>query len=409
MEFKKKKLSNGLSIIGEVNKSAQSAGVGFYVKTGARDETMEVNGVSHFLEHMVFKGTEKLTSAQVNEAFDRTGAQFNAFTSEEMTVFYAAVLPEYLSVVTELWIGLMRPILRDEDFNIEKNVIKEEIAMYKDMPSYEVMDNCRKLHFGGHRCGQSVLGSNESIDGLSSGQMRGYFEQRYCPNNMVLCFTGNFDWEEICRIAEKGCSGWVRKEGKRELSDWGGTKKAERLSIGNMSMEHICLMSRGVSAQDPRRFAAYLLAVIAGDDMGSRYFWGLVDKAIAETASMGCGLMDGTGIFYSYIHCERGNAEKAVEIVKKILEELERNGVTEEELRAAKNKTLSAMVLKNELPTGRLIDVGSNWLYLEKYLGIEEEVNSIKTVRVEDINKLIKEFHPGEFTRFSIGPDKQQA
>ncbi|MHC4412896.1 MAG: M16 family metallopeptidase, partial [Planctomycetota bacterium] len=106
---------------------AKSAAVGFFIRTGARDETKEINGVSHFLEHMLFKGTEKLNAFAVNEAFDRIGAQFNAFTSEELTVFYAAVLPEYLQEVTELWIELMRPSLRNEDFSIEKNVIKEEI------------------------------------------------------------------------------------------------------------------------------------------------------------------------------------------------------------------------------------------------------------------------------------------
>src|SRR4030042_1189442 len=134
MEFKKKILANGLAVIGEVNKSAKSAAVGFFVKTGSRDETKQINGVSHFLEHMLFKGTEKLSTLEVNEAFDRTGAEFNAGTGEESTVFYAAVLPEYLVKVTKLWIELMRPALRDEDFNIEKNVIKEEIAMYEALP-----------------------------------------------------------------------------------------------------------------------------------------------------------------------------------------------------------------------------------------------------------------------------------
>jgi len=173
MEFKKKELANGLVIIGEVNKSAKSAAVGFFVKTGSRDEGKQINGVSHFLEHMLFKGTERLSAFEVNEAFDRTGAQFNASTSEENTVFYAAVLPEFLAEVTGLWIELMRPSLRDKDFNIEKNVIKEEIAMYKDLPSFDVMDRCRSLHFDGHPCGNSVLGSEKSIDNLTADQMRG--------------------------------------------------------------------------------------------------------------------------------------------------------------------------------------------------------------------------------------------
>ena len=161
MEFKKKILANELAVIGEVNKSAKSTAVGFFVRTGSRDETEQINGVSHFLEHMLFKGTEKLSTFEVNQAFDRTGAMFNAFTSEENTVFYAAVLPEYLVEVTKLWIELMRPALRNQDFDIEKNVIKEEIAMYKDMPNFDVLDRCRHLHFGGHPCGNSVLGSED--------------------------------------------------------------------------------------------------------------------------------------------------------------------------------------------------------------------------------------------------------
>ena len=149
MEFKIHKLKNGLTVIGEVNKSAKSTAVGFFVRTGARDEDLKINGVSHFLEHMVFKGTERLSPFAVNEAFDKTGAQYNAFTSEENTVFYAAVLPEYLAEITQLWVEMMRPALRTEDFNIEKQVIKEEIAMYKDQPNFDVMDRCRELYFRG--------------------------------------------------------------------------------------------------------------------------------------------------------------------------------------------------------------------------------------------------------------------
>ncbi|GAI07299.1 unnamed protein product, partial [marine sediment metagenome] len=193
MEFKHKELSNGLSIIGEVNKSAQSAAVGFFVRTGARDETAQINGVSHFLEHMLFKGTQQLSAFEVNEAFDKTGAQYNAFTSEENTVYYAAVLPEYLDEVTKLWTRLLRPALREQDFNIEKDVIKEEIAMYKDQPHFDVMDRGRSLHFAGHPCGLSVLGTPENITDLTAEQMREYFSRRYAPNNLVAACAGNFE------------------------------------------------------------------------------------------------------------------------------------------------------------------------------------------------------------------------
>ena len=404
MEFKKEQLANGLNVIGEVNKSAKSAAVGFFVKTGSRDENNQINGVSHFLEHMLFKGTDKLSALQVNEAFDKTGAQFNAGTAEEYTVYYAAVLPEYLIEVTGLWIELMRPALRDDDFNIEKNVIKEEIAMYKDMPSFDVMDQCRSLHFDGHPCGNSVLGSEESIDNLASEQMRDYFTRRYAPNNMVLACAGNFDWEQICSVAANSCGKWRHQAVERKLDHYDGSKKTKRTEKSNLAREHICLMSSGLSAQDPRRFAASLLGVIVGDNVGSRFFWELVDKALAEAASMQFGPMDGTGAFYSYIRCSAGNVAKVLDTVSGIFQSLSQNGVTEDELRKAKNKVLSAFVIKNELPMGRLGDLGSNWLYLDKYRTVEDDISAIKAVTIDDVNVLIEQFKPGDFTQLSIGP-----
>ncbi len=404
MEFKKKQLTNGLDIIGEINKSAKSAAVGFFVKTGSRDENEQINGVSHFLEHMLFKGTEKLSALEVNEAFDRTGAQFNAFTSEENTVYYAAVLPEYLLEVTGLWIELMRPALRDEDFNIEKNVIKEEIAMYKDLPSFDVMDRCRKLHFDGHPCGNSVLGSEISISNLTAGQMRDYFTRRYAPNNIVLACAGNFDWDRLCAVAESSCNIWQRQAVERKLEHFGGSRKRKRVEKANLTREHICLMSAGVSAQDPRRFAASLLGIIIGDEVGSRFFWELVDKALAEAATMQFGAMDGTGAFYSYIRCSADNITKVLNIIGGIFQSLSEEGVNEDELRKAKNKVLSALVIKNELPMGRLIDLGFNWTYLEQYRTVEDDIAAIKAVTVDDVHALLEQFNPGDFTQLSIGP-----
>ncbi len=404
MEFKKEQLANGLVIIGEVNKSAKSAAVGFFVKTGSRDETKKINGVSHFLEHMLFKGTEKLTALQVNEAFDRTGAQFNAFTSEENTVFYAAVLPEYLLEVTNLWTELMRPALRNEDFDIEKDVIKQEIAMYKDLPSFDVTDRCRKLHFDSHPCGNSVLGTEESIDRLTADQMRAYFANRYAPNNIVLAVAGNFDWDQICSTAQSRCSIWQKRPASRKLDQAPGSKKKERLEKSNLAREHICLMSPGLSAQDPKRFAASLLATIVGDDVGSRFFWELVDKALAETATMQFGAMDGTGVFCSYIRCSNENLPKVLETVRAVFSSLSSDGITEDELTKAKNKILSALVIKNELPMGRLVDLGFNWTYLQRYRTVADDINAIKAVTVNNIHSLIEKFKLGDFTQLSLGP-----
>jgi predicted Zn-dependent peptidase len=404
MEFKKRKLANGLAVIGEVNKSAKSAAVGFFVRTGSRDETKQINGVSHFLEHMLFKGTERLSAFEVNEAFDRTGAKFNAGTSEENTVFYAAVLPEYLVEVTGLWIELMRPALRNKDFDIEKNVIKEEIAMYKDLPHYDVMERCRALHFDNHPCGNSVLGSDESITNLTAEQMRDYFTRRYAPNNMAVAFAGNFDWEQICSVVENSCEKWQKRAASRKLEESPGSKKKERIEKSNLAREHICLMSPAVPAQDQRRFAAALLATIIGDDVGSRFFWELVDKALAEAATMQFAAMDGTGVFCSYLNCSSENVSKVLDTVKSIFANLSQSGITEDEMKTARNKILSALVIKNELPMGRLIDLGANWIYLQQYRTIQDDINAVKAVTVDDVHSLIKQFNPGDFTQFSMGP-----
>jgi predicted Zn-dependent peptidase len=403
MEFKHERLANGLDLVGEVNKAAKSAAVGFFVKTGSRDESKQINGVSHFLEHMLFKGTEKLSAFEVNEAFDKTGAQYNAFTSEENTWYYAAVLPEYLAEVTELWIELMRPALRSEDFNIEKDVIQEEIAMYKDTPSFDVMDRCQSLHFEDHPCGKRVIGSEESIRNLTAEQMRGYFSRRYVPNNMVLACAGNFEWEQICSIAAKGCGEWQGCSVERKLEHCEGSRKRGRGEKSNLSREHICLISAGVSAQDERRFAASLLGSIIGDNVGSRFFWELVDKALAETATMQFASMDGTGVFYSYIRCSKEKVGKVLDCVNSIFASLAESGVTDDELRKAKNKILSGLVIKNELPMGRLAALGLNWTYLGRYRTIEEDISAVKAVRAEDIGVLIEECKPGKFTQFSIG------
>jgi predicted Zn-dependent peptidase len=353
---------------------------------------------------MLFKGTEKLSTFEVNEAFDRTGALFNAFTGEENTVFYAAVLPEYLVEVTRLWIELMRPALRNEDFDIEKNVIKEEIAMYDDLPHYDVMEKCRGLHFDNHPCGNSVLGSDESITNLTAEQMRDYFLSRYVPNNMVVAFAGNFNWEQICSVVENSCEKWQKQTAPRKLEDSTGSKKMERIEKSNLAREHICLMSPAVPAQDPRRFAAALMATIIGDDVGSRFFWELVDKALAEEATMQFAAMDGTGIFCSYLNCSSENVGKVLDTVKSIFASLSKSGVTENEMKTAKNKILSALVIKNELPMGRLIDLGANWIYLQQYRTIEDDISAIKAVTVDDVQTLIEQFDPGNFTQLSMGP-----
>jgi predicted Zn-dependent peptidase len=407
MQFRQAHLQNGLTVIGEINPNAQSAAVGFFVRTGARDETDDISGVSHFLEHMLFKGTEHLSALEVNEAFDRIGAKFNAFTSEENTVYYAAVLPEYFPEAVELWCRLMRPALRNEDFQVEKKVILEEIAMYKDLPEFQVIDQAKQIHFDTHPCANSVLGTEESIRNLTAEQMREYFSRRYAPNNLVAACCGQFDFEQTCRLIEKHCSSWQPMEIERPLSYFEGTGQQRRQTKKGLNCEHICLMSPSVSMQDPRRYAASLLSVIIGDSAGSRYFWSLVDPAIADTAAMQCEAMDGVGIFSSYFRCPVQNRQKVLQIVHDIFTELTQKGISENELTAAKNKVLSAMTIESERPMGRLVSLGFNWVYLKSYRSVSEDVQAVKAVTVDQVNALIRDFPLQKYTQVSIGPEEK--
>jgi predicted Zn-dependent peptidase len=199
MEFKTAKLKNELEIVAECDDAAFSTALGFFVNTGARDETDEVSGVSHFLEHMVFKGTPSRSAEDVNREFDEMGAHYNAFTNEENTVYYAAVLPEYLPSTVRLLADLMRPSLRVEDFDTEKKVILEEIKMYDDQPPFGVDEKCRAAFFGNHPLSRSVLGTAASVGALNADQMRQYFERRYSPRNIVLVGSGRIDFPTTVR------------------------------------------------------------------------------------------------------------------------------------------------------------------------------------------------------------------
>src|SRR5918992_1135134 len=194
LKFHHKQLDNGLDIIAEVNPDSHSFAAGLFVKTGARDEEPQVNGVSHFLEHMMFKGSSRYTWEDVNRIFDELGARYNAFTSQEMTAYYANVLPEFTERAVEHLSHLLRPAIRDEDFTTEKKVILEEIAMYLDDPGHRLYEKLMEAHFGNHPLSMSILGSAESIQKLQRDQMARYFKQRYGPGNMVLSAGSRLYW-----------------------------------------------------------------------------------------------------------------------------------------------------------------------------------------------------------------------
>src|SRR3954462_5199155 len=186
LTFHHPRLANGLDIIAEENPDSHSIALGLFVKTGALDEDPKLNVASPFLAPMMFKGSDKYTWEDVNRIFDEIGARYNAFTSQEMTAYYANVLPEFTEKAVEHLSHLLRPAIRTSDFETEKKVILEEIAMYLDDPGHRVYEKLMEVHFGNHPLSMSILGSPDSIQKLQRDQMAQYFEKRYGPGNMVL-------------------------------------------------------------------------------------------------------------------------------------------------------------------------------------------------------------------------------
>lgn len=300
LEFKEAKLPNGLTVIAEVNPEAKSLALGYFVKTGSRDEAPEESGVSHFLEHMVFKGTDRRDALAVNLEFDRMGAQYNAFTSEENTVYYGAVLPEFGGRLLELLTDLMRPALRQEDFDTEKNVILEEIALYADRPNVMLFDWARKRFFRDHPLGNSVLGTSESITALTRERMVAYHARRYAPSNLVLAMAGQVDWERMLEQAAGLTADWQPYAAGREYPPFEARPGDVREAYPRATQTYLALLAPGLCAQDERRYAAAVLASILGEEGNSRLYWALTHRGLVESASAGHDDSDRAGLFYIY-------------------------------------------------------------------------------------------------------------
>ena len=264
-----------MAILAEVNDDAHTAAVGFFVKTGARDDTPDVMGVSHFLEHMMFKGTARRSAEDVNREFDEIGANYNAYTSHEQTVYYAHTLPEVLPQAVDLFADMLRPSLLEDDFDTEKQVILEEIGMYDDRPEWRLQDCLLEEHYADHGLGYRVLGTTDTVGDLTADQMRGYFNQRYSPDNLVVSAAGRLDFDQLCADLESRCGQWSPTDATRTYTDPIETDKRIVMNQANVTRQYLAMLCPGPSAQDEIRYASKVLADVQRRD-GSPVLGGLI-------------------------------------------------------------------------------------------------------------------------------------
>ncbi|MBI3823281.1 MAG: insulinase family protein [Planctomycetes bacterium] len=405
MSFHKHTLPNGLTIIGEISPSARSAAVGFFVKTGSRDETPEVSGVSHFLEHMVFKGTPHRTALEVNYDFDKIGASYNAFTSEENTVFYAAILPEYLPQAVDILADILRPSLRGDDFDMEKKVIIEEIGMYDDQPMWCAYDNAKKAFFADHPLGNSILGTADSITALSRDQMQAYYDHRYVAPNITVAVAGNFAWPDAVKLIEKQCGHWPTGSAPRpDVRPALPRAHLQVMTKEKLNQEQVFMLAPAPAADSMQRYAADALAMIIGDDSGSRLYWALVDPGYADSADMSFHDYEGTGSYFTSFSCKPEKTQDNLALIQEILREVQREGVSEDELAVAKSKILSRVVRGSERPMGRMQALGMGWTYLHTYRSVDEELANFDAVSLKDIRGVLDKFPFDALTVLALGP-----
>lgn len=409
MQFREHVLDNGLQIVAECNPDAHSIAVAFCVNTGSRDEVPEVSGVSHFLEHMIFKGTDSLSVDDVNQRFDHLGAEYNAWTGKEHTSYYAVSLPEHQDAVVNLWCELMRPALRENDFDTEKQVILEEIRMYDDQPPFGADEACEEDYYGGHPLANRVLGTEQSVTELNVDAMREYFEAHYSPQNIVLAAAGNIDFSNLTSVVEQNCGSWATHTVERMKREVDAQYRQRVIERAATSQQYVIQLSSGPSSQDSRRYAAHLLVSLLGDSSGSRLYWELLHPGLAEQISTHYYEYDDAGLIMTWMCCDPDSIEKNLQTIRAVYHEAQTNGFEEAELARAKTKLNSRLVLGGERPQNRMLSVGLGWIRDGRYRSIRDELEAFDAVSLEDIHAIFSDYPLLECSTTTVGPRTQIA
>ena len=391
MRFLRERLDNGLEIIAEVTDGALSTSIGFFVRTGARDESDDLWGASHFLEHMVFKGTADLSADEINRRLDWMGASANAFTSEEDTVYHAAVLPSQQHEAVDLLARMMRPALREEDFSTEKLVILEEIRMYDDQPPFGADDRCRAAFFGRHPLARSVMGTVESIQALQVDAMREYHRSRYSPGNIVLAATGAVDFPALVESAKRLCGDWEPRmvPDRRVPVPSLARDQCDHIVRATATLEYAVRMSAGPAGDDDDRFAAKLLAVALGDDSGSRLYWAMVDSGDAEHASCHHHDFLDAGLMITQLSCDAADVGPLLARIFDVYREAASQGINEREFAQARNKLAGRVVLEGERPRRRLFHVGLEWAHGGVYRSVADNLRIVEGLTAADLQRVL--------------------
>lgn len=386
--FYEHQLGNGLQLLGQFMPDVQSVSACFYVRTGARDEEPVLGGVSHFLEHMTFKGTATRSYEDINRAFEEMGAENNAGTGHEFTYFHAKVLRENAPGLIALLADMMRPRLDADDFDQERHVILEEIARYEDMPRAKIGTYLMERYFAGSGLSRPVLGTTETISTMTVESMRAYWQRRYGANNILFAIAGNFDWDAVRAQVEQLCADWSTGETGRTPIEAHPPTGLYVYTRPDLQQQLVDIGFPGVSYSDPDRYAAEVLGTIMGDSTGSRLYWQVQETGLAEGIGGDYMAMDGTGMLYVAASLQPAKTRRALSAIREVVRELQRGPIGEDEMRRAKTKLLSRLVMSGESTNSRMLSLCGSWVALGKLETLEEEAAQIDAVTLDDLYRL---------------------
>jgi len=403
-------LPSGLRVITEQIPTVRSASVGLWVQVGSRDERPEVAGAAHYLEHLLFKGTANRTAAAIAEEIDAVGGELNAFTAKEHTCYYAHVIDEDLPLAMDLVSDVVFEALCEErDFETERGVVLEEIAMRDDDPEDLLHDAFSEALMGGHVLGKPVLGTEESIGAMSRDALFTFYKRRYTLPKMVLAVAGNVEHNHVMRLARKALGDRLAREGTPVAPRAGRARIAAGrklvLNTDDTEQAHLMLGVRALDRHDERRFALNVLNAALGGGMSSRLFQEIRERrGLAYQVYSSIGSYADTGSLAVYAGCQPDRLGDVAGVIREVLLQVADEGMSDAEVARGKGQLRGALVLGLEDTSSRMSRIGKGELNYSDYLSVDETLARIDAVTAADVAVLAKELLRRPVAAAVVGP-----
>jgi predicted Zn-dependent peptidase len=395
---------NGVRIVLEQIPTVRSVSIGVWIGTGSRNETEQNNGISHFLEHMFFKGTKTRTAKEIAEAFDSIGGQVNAFTSKEYTCYYAKVLDEHASFALEMLADMFfHSTFVDEELQKERNVVLEEIKMYEDTPDDIVHDLLSKACYANHPLGYPILGTEETLRTFTGDSLRGYMADYYTPDRVVISVAGNVDESFIQQVESYFGFFTAKRKASESPAPLFQPQKLARQK--DTEQAHLCIGFNGLPVGHPDIYTLIILNNILGGSMSSRLFQEVREqRGLAYSVFSYHSSYQDSGLLAIYAGTGNNQLDLLFETIQETIDKLKEDGITEKELKNSKEQMKGSLMLGLESTNSRMSRNGKNELLLGRHRTLDEIIEEINSVTVEKVNELARRIFAEDCALALISP-----